>query len=297
MPSFYWIKLYDEILDDPKMGRLSDGAFRFCVNLFLLAGRQDERDGRLPAFGDIAWLLRLSDADLRAHWEELEKAGIVCMADGVPFVTKFDSRQSALSDAERMRLYRERKRQGKFQENDNVTPERQESNGGVTNRNADIDIDIDKDNTPLPPKGEMGGVFNDPEGNQVFSFEDESEPAEDDEIRRSWEETLSLIALFEKLTGKKSDPFQRNGRYKTSFMDYWVTPLVNMQKVGNGHTAVAIERGIKEMDDKKLTVATPRSIEPTVLGILRRGELEKASSRKTAAPSPTPSTGEYGGII
>ncbi len=168
--------------------------------------------------------------------------------------------------------------------------------GGGTNSVPTKEREKETINKPPNPQGGTGGVFNSPDGETVFSFEDESEKDEDAEIRRSWEETLSLIALFEKLTGKKSDPLQRNGRYKTSFMDYWVTPLVNMQKVGNGHTAVAIERGIKEMDAKKLTVATPRSIEPTVLGILRRGDLEKASSRKTAV-TPTPSTGEYGGII
>jgi hypothetical protein len=31
-----WIKLYTEILQDPKMGRLTDRQYRTCVNLFLL---------------------------------------------------------------------------------------------------------------------------------------------------------------------------------------------------------------------------------------------------------------------
>jgi len=43
-----------------KMGRLSDSAFRRCIELFLLAGEQEARDGSLPAPCDIAWELLLS---------------------------------------------------------------------------------------------------------------------------------------------------------------------------------------------------------------------------------------------
>ena len=45
MASRYWIKLYHEILEDPKMGRLSDRQFRRVIELFLLAG-DCEMDGQ-----------------------------------------------------------------------------------------------------------------------------------------------------------------------------------------------------------------------------------------------------------
>lgn len=38
-----WIKLYTEILNDPKMGRLTDRQYRTCINLFL------DADGELIA--------------------------------------------------------------------------------------------------------------------------------------------------------------------------------------------------------------------------------------------------------
>lgn len=53
MAAKYWIKLYHEILHDPKMGRLPDNLWRRCIELFLLAGELgaevDEDDkGHLP---------------------------------------------------------------------------------------------------------------------------------------------------------------------------------------------------------------------------------------------------------
>lgn len=42
MASKYWIKLYHEILDDHKMGRLPDRLWRRVIELILLAGEQDD---------------------------------------------------------------------------------------------------------------------------------------------------------------------------------------------------------------------------------------------------------------
>jgi DnaD/phage-associated family protein len=146
MAAYYWIKLYDEILDDPKMGRLSDGAFRLAINLFLLAGRQDDRDGRLPDVEDIAWTLRLSPEVFSQQWQELERADIVHLSDGDPTVTNFEKRQQALSPAEKQKRYRDRKRAESLQD-DNPTV-----TDGVTESNTDIDKDIDKEQErPLPP--------------------------------------------------------------------------------------------------------------------------------------------------
>ena len=47
MASYYWIKLYHEILDDPKMGRLSDHLWRRFFEFVLLAVEHNQ-DGRIP---------------------------------------------------------------------------------------------------------------------------------------------------------------------------------------------------------------------------------------------------------
>ena len=136
MPSFYWIKLYHEILDDPKMGKLSDRLWRRTIELFLLAGDAD-KNGELPKLDDIAWRLRLSPEFLESDLVELAKVGIVSHSEGRYSVTNFIKRQTAASNAERQAQYRERLRKEEYYNNE-----------GVTGRYTDIDknrIDIDKE--------------------------------------------------------------------------------------------------------------------------------------------------------
>ena len=76
MPSNYWIKLYHEILDDPKMGRLPDSLWRRVTELFLLAGDADE-NGYLPCVESMAWRLRIDENVLIAELEQLADVGIV----------------------------------------------------------------------------------------------------------------------------------------------------------------------------------------------------------------------------
>jgi len=105
MASNYWIKLYHEILDDPKMGRLSDRLWRRTIEMFLLAGEMNE-DGLLPSLGDMAWRLRANEEELGGELEYLCTLGI--LSDGGEYrVVNFAERQAAMSSTERTRRQRE----------------------------------------------------------------------------------------------------------------------------------------------------------------------------------------------
>lgn len=104
--SKYWIKLYLEILDDPKMGRLSDHLWRRTVELFLLAGKVGE-EGELPTVDEIAWALRTSHDDVERELAELSKVGIVSQTSSGWMVTSFKKRQFSES-YERVKRYRGR---------------------------------------------------------------------------------------------------------------------------------------------------------------------------------------------
>ena len=146
MTNYHWIKLYDEILDDPKMGRLSDGAYRLCINLFLQANRSEERDGRLPGLEDMAWIFRLSMDDLQSYWQELEQAEIVCMVDDLPYVRQFKSRQEKpVSVADRVAAHRARKQQENGTGNENETELDPDSNEYVTQRYQNKEEDTEKE--------------------------------------------------------------------------------------------------------------------------------------------------------
>lgn len=101
-----WIKLYLEILDDPKMGRLSDHLWRRVVEFFLLAGKKGE-DGELPTVDEISWILHASHDDVEQDLTALEKVGIVSRQETGWFVTAFKKRQYSES-YERVKRYRER---------------------------------------------------------------------------------------------------------------------------------------------------------------------------------------------
>lgn len=105
-----WIKLYNEALSDPKMGRMSDHLYRRTIEFFLLAGTVDN-GGLLPDVEDIAWTLRTTVKDVRDTIEKLSKLGIVTVSGQQYIVTHFAERQmSNLTEAERKAAYRDKQR-------------------------------------------------------------------------------------------------------------------------------------------------------------------------------------------
>ena len=139
MPSKYWFKLYHEILDDPKMGQLSDRLYRRCIELFALAGDYDQ-GGLLPEIEDIAWRLRLPVDELQKDIAELQspKLNIITQNDNGLYVTNFSKRQEPISDAQRIKSFRERKQKEKYYGNE-------PSNEDETHRYTDIDTESDTD--------------------------------------------------------------------------------------------------------------------------------------------------------
>lgn len=143
--SFYWIKLFHEILDDPKMGRLNDRLWRRSIELFLLAG-ETGRDGSLPAIGDISWRLRSGEAELLADLDSLVQVGILMQPEpGCYRVVNFEKRQAPMSDLERKRRQRSRDRSSSLDGHSAVTGRDAESE-------SDSDLEADSDIHNPPPK-------------------------------------------------------------------------------------------------------------------------------------------------
>ena len=136
--SYYWIKLYHEIIDDPKMATLPDNLWRRVIELFLLAGRHNQ-DGQLPDSKCIAWELRMSQDDTEAELQALAKVGIVSRNDTGWFVNQFASRQAARGDVERQRDHRDATKRNQYN-NAGVT----DASRSVTQNRIDIESDTDK---------------------------------------------------------------------------------------------------------------------------------------------------------
>lgn len=107
MANNYWIKLYIEILDDPKMGRLTAEQWRLAIELFLLAGEQN-KNGILPSLPDMAWRLRIDENELLQTMSELEQVGILSQDGDAWVVTNFARRQEAIPATERAKNSRKK---------------------------------------------------------------------------------------------------------------------------------------------------------------------------------------------
>ncbi|MEJ5201405.1 MAG: DnaD domain protein [Anaerolineales bacterium] len=130
-----WIKLHIEILEDPKMGRLPDRLFRRAIELFLMAGKNDNNGGVLPPVEDIAWLLRVGESDLLDDLQKLQEVNIVHETEpGVWVVTHFAERQDADTTAERVAKHRNSVAKHHKTSNDNETKRYGSCNDDVTKR-------------------------------------------------------------------------------------------------------------------------------------------------------------------
>ena len=133
----YWIKLYHEILHDPKMGVLSDTLWRRVIELFLIAGEYggENKDGLLPPVAEIAWILHQPTEKVEEELTSLSTTGIIRRTeDGRWRVVNFAARQSATPDSVRQRLRRTKTRNPIVSRNvtENVTKRDKKMSRNVT---------------------------------------------------------------------------------------------------------------------------------------------------------------------
>jgi hypothetical protein len=147
MASTYWIKLYHEILHDPKMERLTDHQYRRCIELFLQAGESD-MGGLLPPVNDMAWTFRTTEEAMLVDLVELSKVGIVNQNNGRWIVTHFADRQDPITPAEGMARLRDRRHKAEY-----YTDEKEEAE-------PEVPETITQDSQPINPPSE--DVVNEP---------------------------------------------------------------------------------------------------------------------------------------
>jgi len=98
MAGMPWVKVYTEVLDDPKLAKISEGAKWRFVQLILVAAECDA--GGAFVVGDdvmtndeIAWRLRICKESLEKDITELVKNGLLTIDGKVLEITKFADRQ------------------------------------------------------------------------------------------------------------------------------------------------------------------------------------------------------------
>lgn len=235
----YWMKLWFDILRDPKMGMLPDRLWRRVIELFLIAGQRGE-EGLLPDVPEIAWQLNRSAQSITNDLEKIRKTGIVDInVDGVWYVTNFKKRNAPVDSAKRIKDFRQRERYEKG--NVDVTEVKRECNATVTNRyqeeqkNRRTEEQI-KDTTTGTPFSDVAkayedvcGVLNSVTADKLKLAYSEYEPSwimdalKETAVqnKRSWAYTEAILKRWQKEgRNSKRAPVKANERSADTFRQY-----------------------------------------------------------------------------
>ena len=103
-----WFRLYESVVNDPKVQRLPGEVFKGLINLWCIASAND---GRLPSIADMAFTLRTSEAKVMGLIKMLSEAGLI-EADETGFVPHNWNGRQFKSDVStnRVKQFRERKK-------------------------------------------------------------------------------------------------------------------------------------------------------------------------------------------
>lgn len=150
-----WLRLYNGILDDPKVQALPGETFKFWINVLCVASKNE------GVIKDLPFYLRMSGSKVSKLMGDLRKAGLIDEVDGVEMPHNWNGRQFVSDNStERVRKHREKlkeKRSGNGDETFHGTV--QVTRDGNVPRNAfvtppetETDTETEKRfKTPPPP--------------------------------------------------------------------------------------------------------------------------------------------------
>jgi DNA-binding transcriptional ArsR family regulator len=118
-----WFRVYDDLVDDPKVQRLPGETVKSLLNLWCLAS---QNDGMLPAADDIAFKLRMTPSKVAKLLSVLGECGLIDSDEEGLRPHNWNARQykSDVADptaALRQKAYRERNKNRDGDRNDTVT--------------------------------------------------------------------------------------------------------------------------------------------------------------------------------
>lgn len=250
--SMPWVKIYTDILDDPKLGRLPELTRWRFVQLVLIAGECDA-EGLLVSGDkalteqDIAWRLRVRSPLLHRDLIKLIGVGVIEKTDQGYRVCKFAQRQGR-KQSEKREMWRVRQQRRR----DN-TKEEDVTHAGVTRDTNDrhasrVEEEEEKrkhSGADAPGAGseEKQAVRVDSPGTGY------AQPDKPDPVKE-------LAQVFEAESGVKLDDIPK----KSQGARYW-QPLRLMVKAANGQAQSILRETIRDMRTRPrpLTISAPES--------------------------------------
>ncbi len=230
----YWIKLYIEILDDLKVGRLPVNLKWRFIECLLIAG--DARaDGRLPEIQVMAWRLRVGSDVLEQDLGQLMSAGLLSIipqhgAEPIWVVSAFEKRQAASPAAKRMRAYRRRLKAEQSPPPPPLQSPSDKTDPDRTEEKTDADA-YSNATVPVTPVTQRNPSASTPElpysGNP---FDPLDQPAREEPTGGDLE---PLVRFWEGQTGALRPPFEDTRE------EQWLAPLRLLLSRVNGDQATA----------------------------------------------------------
>lgn len=167
-----WLKLWNKILDSPKIQMMDGDTFKGWINLLCLANREN-KDGLLPDLHSISFALRIKVEETGSLIDEMLRRGLIERHRGTLIIHDWAHWQAStqVTASERSRRYRENKK-AKCDVTASASralasheAERSAITGeGATRRaleeEGDKEEEGEEEKTPLPP--ETGGVTKKP---------------------------------------------------------------------------------------------------------------------------------------
>lgn len=150
----YWLKLYTDILDDPKYFKLSKEARLGMYELLLVAKKIEngELTGQLPCIEDIAFYTRRSVEEWQKVIPELVSVGVISDGDQ-PVIKNYTKRQDAIPNDERYKQYKKKRNANGMQRKPTKSVGEVETEVDVeTDTETEVDVeksDKSDDNNPL----------------------------------------------------------------------------------------------------------------------------------------------------
>ena len=103
-----WFRVYDDLVDDPKVQRLDAALFKALINLWCLASAND---GVFPSIDEIAFKLRMKREKAQRVLTDLRAAGLIDDDERGARPHNWDERQfKSDGSTPRVKRFRERRR-------------------------------------------------------------------------------------------------------------------------------------------------------------------------------------------
>jgi hypothetical protein len=233
MSSMPWVKLFTEMLDDVKLGRLTDRHRWRFVALILLAGECDAEgylvSGESPmSMDDIAWRFRMDVEQLAEEMNALTNIGLLDNTETGWRVCKFSERQGR-SQSEKREQWRTSKAKIRAESKGPEWPE--------MSNESPIGHQKDTNESPTPREEKSRGKKN----------TGAVAPGETDPVKE-------LAAIFEQAAGVKESDIPKKSQGAT----FW-SPLSYMVKIANGRAPDLLRATVKKMRAGGLTLSSPNS--------------------------------------